>query len=96
MTKVISTENICDIYNNTYEARLLNGAMEFAKERRLELSTCMVSSVVTLQDLVDTLEEKRPKVVQRSKVEDTVRDVSRVMRVGSYSIFAVKLHRRQT
>ena len=96
MARLVSTERDHDVLNNTHKARLLNGAMKFAKEGRLELATRVISGILALRNLVDTLKRKRPRCAQKAEVEDTIVDVSSIVMVGLYDVFAIYLCRDQT
>lgn len=51
----------------------------------------MVSAIITLQYLVDTLEEKCPEAMQWTKVVNALGDMCRVVMIWTHDIFTVEL-----
>lgn len=65
--------------------------MKLSKERYLELTAGMVRGIVTLQHLVDALEQKCPKAVQWPEVIYTVGNMGCVVMIWSHNILTIKL-----
>ncbi len=67
--------------------------MELGKKCGLELTVAAVVGIEGLEDLVKSLEEKTPKVVERTKHKGKVGYMSSVVMVGANSRSAIELYR---
>lgn len=65
--------------------------MELSKEGDFELPGSMVSTVITFQYFVDTLEQKCPEAMQWAEVVNALRYVCRVVMVRTHHIVTIEL-----
>lgn len=83
--RMMCTGVVARAYHTVHMSR----TMELPKEGHFDLAALVVVRFVTFQDLVQTLEEKRPKLPQRSVVPYKFGGVGSVVVIGAYDLCSI-------